>query len=145
MFARLVSRRQVLACRPLTPRAGAILLAGASLVIGLVFPGPLSAQDVVFGGEAAFASGIQGDASVPGTVSPFVRMMLSPELSVFADTAELRAAGSIGLGVPGEERVDQHPGLAGQGGGKLGRVGAPRRRTHQKNAFRAQIWSFRCK
>ncbi len=56
---------------------------------------PVVAGEIVFGGEASFAAGITGDISSPTTISPFYRVRLEPELTIFADTAELRASGAI--------------------------------------------------
>ena len=59
------------------------------------------AQEIVFGGEAFFAAGITGDRTNPGAISPFSRIGLDPDLTIFADTAELRASGSIPRDSPG--------------------------------------------
>ena len=55
----------------------------------------VSAQEIVFGGTASFAAGIAGETSSPAGFSPFYRLELEPELTIFADTAELRASGAI--------------------------------------------------
>jgi len=55
----------------------------------------VGAQEIVFGGAASFAAGITGDTTNPGGISPFSRFGLDPDLTIFADTAELRASGSV--------------------------------------------------
>lgn len=92
-----------------------MLLAGFLCLAGIALPVALAAQETVFGGEAAFASGVQGDIAVPQAIRPFARLLLSPELTVFADTAELRVSGQIGLDLPGSSGLFRlNPGSAGE-------------------------------
>jgi hypothetical protein len=59
------------------------------------------AQEIVLGGQATFVAGITGNWDDPLAISPFARVMLGPDLAVFADTAEMRATGSLTRSFPG--------------------------------------------
>lgn len=71
------------------------------IAIALLFAAvPITAQ-TVFGGSASFSAGIAGDTTDPAGISPFVRLELAPELTVFTDTSEFRATGVVRSEFPG--------------------------------------------
>ncbi len=77
-------------------RRGAVFGAAVMLAISLLIAAaPVTAQEIVFGGAASFAAGITGNTTDLRAISPFYRLELEPELTIFADTAELRASGAI--------------------------------------------------
>lgn len=83
------------------PRAGRPGIPLLLIAITVLFSAlPVTAQ-TVFGGSASFSTGITGDTTDPAGISPFVRLELAPELSVFADTSEFRATGWVRSEFPG--------------------------------------------
>jgi len=73
-------------------RAAATGLLAVMFALGVV---AADAQDVVFGGETSFSAGLTGSWDGSTEPSPTARVEFDPDLSVFADTAELRASGSL--------------------------------------------------
>ena len=81
---------------------GRTIAAAAFFVACLFLSAALApAQETVFGGQATFAAGITGSSDDLSAISPFVRVGLAPDLTVFADRAELRASGTLRRWFPG--------------------------------------------
>jgi len=59
------------------------------------------AEETVFGGTASFTVGVTGSWLSPSALSPLAEVGLDPSLTVFGDTGELRASGSLERVFPG--------------------------------------------